>query len=159
MTPIDDAFDFFRPDEHRLDQEWLEQPRLFGKHALQLADARREHEETKAERDVIVAEIDMDIRRDPVKYDLPKVTEGSVEKLILLQPRYQKAQRKVIEAKHRVDVLQAVCDALEHRKKALENLVHLHGQDYFSTPTPPKGTREAVEENAKREVRRRTKIK
>ena len=52
----------------------------------------------------------------------------------------------MISTKHKVDVLQVVVDALDHRKKALENLVTLHGMSYFASPKAPKEIRNDVKE-------------
>ena len=57
-----------------------------------------------------------------------------IGKAIILAEEYQYAQKLVFIAKHRVDVLSGAVTALDHRKKALENLVDLHGRNYFSTP-------------------------
>jgi hypothetical protein len=43
--------------------------------------------------------------------------------------------------------------ALDHRKKALENLVYLHGQSYFSAPTAPRGMKDRMDEVEKASVR------
>ena len=124
----------FDIDAERLDQEWLEQSRLYHQAALRLADARRDHEQAKADRDVTCAELDRSVRSQPGKYGLEKVTEGAVANLILLQPEHKRATQKVIEAKHTADVFQADVDALDHRKRALENLVQLRLANYFSEP-------------------------
>ncbi len=124
----------FDLDKDRLDEEWVEQPKLYHQQAEKLADARAEWERAKAERDVVTAEIDQDVRSNPAKYGMEKITEGAVEKKIVLQSRFSKANEKVIQAKHAVDVIQAMIDALDHRKKALESLVQLHLANYFSSP-------------------------
>jgi hypothetical protein len=121
-------------NERMLDAEWLRQPRLYMKYALELADAKARHAERKAGLDTCRAEIDLDIRLKPKEYNIEKVTESTIASSILMQPEYKQAMERLIVAKHRVDILEAVCVALDHRKKALENLVFLHGQNYFSKP-------------------------
>lgn len=148
---------FFEIDKLRLDSEWVEQPKLFHKYSTRLADAKEELERAKAHKDVVEAELGRDIRSDPAKYDLPKVTEGAVEACILLQPSYQAALDQVIKSRHNVDLLQAAVDTLDHKKKALESLVYLHGQDYFSAPVAPHAEKEKMEEMQKKQIRRRGK--
>lgn len=134
-------FDFFDLDSNRLDGEWLNQPRLYHENALKLADARAELERAKSHRDVVAAELDREIRLDPAAFDIAgKVTEGAITNTILLQKRHRLAEEQVIQAKHTVDVLVAVVEALDHRKKALENLVQLEARDYFSAPRAPVGS-------------------
>lgn len=150
-------FKFFEIDEHRLDSEWVRQPAVYYRYAVKLADARTAYEQAKAARDVTVAELDREIRTHPEVYGVAKITEGVVEKTVLLQPEYQKAIAEVIDAKHQMDMLQAAVDTLEHRKRALENLVSLHGQNYFSTPRAPHGTEEEMDEAVKRHTRKKGK--
>ena len=126
--------DIFDLDKNRLDEEWTQQPRLYAQYATKLADARAEHERAKASRDVVEAELDRDIRLNPEKYDLTKVTEGSIQSTITLQKAHRKVVGDVIEASHTVDTLDAYVRALDHRKKALEKLVDLRLADYFSEP-------------------------
>jgi hypothetical protein len=42
---------------------------------------------------------------------------------------------------------------MEHRKKALENLVHLHLANYYSSPKAPNEDKEKVQEMTKKVVR------
>ena len=152
-----EEFDFFELDSGRLDEEWVNQPKLYFRYATRLAEAKEAHDRAKAQRDLTVAKLDRNIRTEPLAYDIPKVTEGVVEKTVLLQPLYQAATKEVIDAKARVDQLEAVVSALDHRKKALENLVYLHGQSYFATPRPPEGQKGRLSEVEKTSTR--TKVK
>lgn len=153
----------FGIDKNLLDDEWLNQPKLYFNWAVQLEDARAEFEEVKAEFDVAKSEVDLAIRENPGDYeDLPKeavekgkVTEKMVASVLITQPEYKDAQQAVFTAKHRVGILQAAVTALDHRKKALEKLVDLHGQKYFATPRASENSREAMEEVEKKSVRQR----
>lgn len=124
----------FTPDRDALDEEWVRQPELYHQYAVDLADARLDLEEKKNKLEVIRAELDKDIRTSPEDYELQKITETAISATILTQSRYTKGLERVNKARHRVDVLTAAVTALDHKKKALENLVYLHGQDYFSSP-------------------------
>lgn len=148
----------FAVDKDSLDEEWVEQPDLFHKYAVKLADARLAIEEAKAELDVTQSELDRDLRADPEAYDIPKVTETALSNAILLQPEYKKALAKVNQARHHQDILQAAVTALDHRKKALENLVFLHGQSYFSSPRARGEDAEGMREAEKKSVRSRVKL-
>ncbi len=147
-------------DEHSLEKEWIAQPKMFHFYARRLADARKEYEEAKINRDIVEAEIDKDIRLHPDRFMIPKITEEVVKKTTILQRGYKSAQEKVIQAKHRQDVLQASVDALEHRKKALENLVQLWSQDYFSEPRIPRNgeVKEKLQEAEKKDIRKRGRV-
>lgn len=122
-------------DPLRLDEEWVGQPKLYLHYAKELADARRDLDLAKNELELTRAELDADIRADPSQYEFDgKPTEKAIEACILCQKRYKKANEEVISAKHAVDVFAAMVTALDHRKRALENLVDLHGQGYFAEP-------------------------
>lgn len=142
-------------DKNRLDDEWIGQPKRYFKWALQLEDARADFEEVKAEFDVVKSELDLAIRTNPDDYDLPKVTDKAIAAALIVQGAYKEAQQTVFTVKHRVGVLQAAVTALDHRKKALEKLVDLHGQKYFASPRASESSREAMEEVEKKSVRRR----
>jgi hypothetical protein len=132
-------------DELQLDTEWLKQPRLYYDWAIYYADAKRDLATQKQKLDVVKAELAREIRSDPVRYNLDKVTETTVPACVLEQLEYKDANRDYINAQHRADVLGAAVAALEHRRRALENLVDLHGQNYFSQPRAHSdGGREAL---------------
>jgi len=149
---------FLDIDKNLLDDEWINQPKLYFKWAVQLEDAREDLDNAKADFDLVKAEVDLAIRNDPNKYDLPdKITEKMIAAAVPVQPEYEEAQKVFFLTKHQVGVLQAAVTALDHRKKALEKLVDLHGQKYFASPRASVCAREAMEEVEKRSVRKRTK--
>lgn len=150
----------FDLDQYHLDYEWVQQPKLFHEYATKLAYARKTHEEAKSARDLVVAELDRRIRLTPSEFHIEKVTETVVSNTILLQPEYQKANSELIESKHFVDTLYAMTEALDHRKKALENLVSLQARDYFSEPrVDDTDVQEVMEEKRKKEIRKRGQTK
>lgn len=140
-------------DEFALDREWVNQPSLFMKYALMLAEAKATFAERKAKVEVVKAELELDIRQSPEKYDIAKVTEATVQATILIQETYKDVLKRMNKAKHRVDILQAVVDTLDHRKRSLENLVTLHMANYFSKPKERHKTEGGgVEESIKKSV-------
>jgi hypothetical protein len=133
---------FIDINEHELDREWVEQPKLYYKWAKKLADKRLYLDEAKANFDLVKADLDARIRADPDEFDLgEKVTEASVQACILRQVEYVNAQQELNAARHEVNVLEAGVSALDHRKRALEKLVDLYGMQYFAEPTVPKNER------------------
>ena len=155
---MDKYFDNTEPglfdlDVNRLDEEWVRQPALYHEHAMILADARQSHEQKKAELEVLAAEIDRDVRTRPSAFGLEKITEAVVANTVLIQPPYRLLQKEVIEAKHNVAIAESAVAALDHRKKALENLVQLRLSDYFSEPRAKGPAREVMNEDRKRRIR------
>ena len=145
---MQNEFKYFELDKYRLDEEWVSQVALYHGHATKLAEAREEFERAKAARDVVYAELDRDIRANPGAFGLGeddrRVTESAIRNAALLQKRYTRAENRVINAKHDVDIHAVAVETLDHRKKALENLVQLQLANYFAEPKAPKNAREYV---------------
>jgi len=129
-----DELNPFDIDQNQLDREWVEHIRKFHKYAKKLVKARDEYERSKVNQDLVYAELDQEVRKHPEKYGLDKVTEGAIGKTIETNQRYREAIEKTLDTKHRVNILQIAVDTLEHRKKALENLVQLWLASYFAQP-------------------------
>lgn len=147
-------------DENALDEEWVNHPTKFHKYALRLANAKTMLAESKASLDVVEAEISLRVRKNPLKYGMDgKITEAVINATVLLNPKYQEALTEVTNAKHKVDILQAAVDALEHKKRALENLVTLHGQSYFASPRVSKEAGEAMKSEMDTAVKRKVRSK
>lgn len=125
-----------------LDIEWLEQPSLMIKYAQHAAQMRKEVDEAKQNLDVVRAGVDKDIRSNPEKYELGKITEAVVQNAILSIPEYLEANQQLIDAKYEADMARAAVQAMEQRKDALENLVRLFGQQYFAGPKMPRNLTE-----------------
>ena len=141
-------------DEMRLDQEWKDHSDRFAYFGQKQAESRSEWEQAKAKLEVVKAELDLAIRKNPENYGLPKVTESVIASAIVTQPSYQETQQAVIEAKHAMDVYAVAVEAFEHRKKSLENLVSLHLSNYYAAPKAPAGKQEEVDEMRKKSIRR-----
>ncbi len=129
-------FDFFDIDINRLDEEWINQPKIFFKYASKLANAHRRESQARAEREIVKAEIDLKVRENLKRFKIDKVklTEAVILGVVFRQLAYKEAQKERLRRKHKTDILQAAVNALNHRRSALERLVSLHGQNYFSTP-------------------------
>lgn len=126
--------DYFQLDPHRLDEEWIAQPALYRKAAERLADAREEYERAKAKEKVVYAEVELAVRRNPDNFGLEKATESCVRAAVEVNPSVKAVVTATITARKTMDLAQVRVDTLEHRKKALENLVVLQGRDYYAEP-------------------------
>jgi hypothetical protein len=140
-------------DEYNLDIEWKNQPTAYFDMATKLAEAKAELDISKTEFDVLKAKISMDVRSNPDSYGLDKLTESTVSNAVVCQEEYIITYERINKAKHKVDLLQAAVVALDHKKKALENLVSLHGQKYFSEPHANHDTSEVLDDMTKTRIR------
>jgi hypothetical protein len=150
-----DDVSFVQIDLSRLDKEWVDQPEHYFLAARDLASAKEVMAEAKANVDLVKAELGLAVRASPGDFDLEKATEGSVNDAITVHPRYKKAVARYIRAKKEVDDVEAAVTALEHKKKALESLVYLQGQNYFAEPRARGEDGERMREVEKTAVRKR----
>jgi hypothetical protein len=150
MVPSPEDFEILAIDQNLLDREWINQPKFFFRYACMLADARKAYEEAKANMKIVAADADQKVRMGASKRE-EKVTEALVLATVQRRNDYREAEQAVINTKHNVDILDAVVTALEHRKVALENLVRLHGQEYFSSPKADNRSEEKVQDMKTRE--------
>ena len=139
-----------RIDEQALELEWLSQAQLFMKYARHAANMRKEVDLAKENLEVTKAEVDKEIRQNPEKFKIEKVTDASVTANVLTYPDYKEANQNYINAKYELDMAQAAVSAMNQRKDALENLVKLHGQQYFAGPKVPRDIKWEREEKEKR---------
>jgi len=133
-------------DKDDLDRECCIQPRIYMTYASELAEARLREAEAESTFKAIKATLDGLIRSNPSAYNLPdKVTETVIAHTIVLQDEYMKAQKKVNDAQYKVSLLFAMIGSLDIKRSSIENLVKLHGQNYFSTPRTDSYNRERME--------------
>jgi hypothetical protein len=151
-------------DEQALDVEWLQQADLMRKYASHAAATKRYMDELKERIDVEKARLDLEIRKDPAKYGIEKVTESVVQSAILVQPEYKDLQEKYREARYENDIANAAVRAIDQKKTALENLVRLLTANYFAGPATPRDLSKEWTDNVERRgnnarvrMRRRTK--
>lgn len=152
--PVVDS-SIFDVDLFRLDKEWTGQAKLYFRWAKKLAEARADLEEEKASLELTEATLDKQIREDPASFDVSKISEKAIASALLVCKKYQRAQEKHRKAQHKVNLLAAAVTALDHRKKALEKCVDLHGQNYFAEPRAKTDAgKAAADHNSKQEARR-----
>lgn len=125
-------------DEQGLDVEWLHQPRLMAIYGRNAAETKLAMDRAKEQIDFIKAKLDQDIRALPESYGLSKLTETVVSQTIIIQPEYQDSLDVYLTTKYEYDMAMAAVRAIDQKKTALENLVRLHGQQYFAGPSVPR---------------------
>ena len=135
-------------DESALDVEWLEQPKLLIRYARHAAEKAQELDLAKENLDLVRAEVDMQIRDEPEQFGISvKLTEALIGNTIISEPKYKIALKRYNTAKYEHEIARAAVSAIHMRKEALENLVRLHGMQYFAGPKMP---RDLSEEKARR---------
>lgn len=149
-------------DESALDIEWLGQPSLMMKYSKELASAERDVSRLKEKKEVVMAELDKDIRTNPEDFQLEKVkiTEAVVKAAILMAKEYKEVSTELIEAQYEARMLKGAVESVEVRKFALQDLVKLHGQRYFAGPNIPRDiTFEVKQQYARTQANSTVKIR
>jgi len=148
-------------DKHCLDEECVNQPRLFSEFAKRAAELWVKVEEMKSKADIaksrleeVRAKIYLGMKKTPTKYGLPeKPTENHLDAAITVRKAYQKALAAyqkacfdIVAVKTEHSFLSDFLKALDMRKFGISELIELHGRDYFSEPKTAKGGKVSMEE-------------
>lgn len=119
-----------------LDIEWLKRPEVAMKYNRLSAEADREVRRLKERLEVIESELVLEMSSQGK--DGKKPTAQIISAQVKTHPRYKKLFRLLNEAQYEADILKGAVFAFQQRKSALENLVILHGQNYFAGPSVPR---------------------
>ncbi len=121
-----------------LDVEWVKQAALFGHYCEMQAVARDKVDRLKEKMEVLDAGLGLKIRSNPASFGLEKITEASVQAVILLSKEHQDLAEQQAQARYDLEIMQSAVRSLDQKKSALENLVRLQGQNYFAGPSVPR---------------------
>ena len=124
----------FKVDRRALDEQWEQQPGVFLEYAERLAEANADVDRLKDKLDSLKARLDGEVRAR-LSASVAKVTEAMVTAAITNDAEVLAISEDLREARKEAAILKAEVQALDQRRSALENLVRLHGQEYFAVPT------------------------
>jgi len=102
-------------------EELAEHSARYAWFAVLFAKAKAREERLKFELKVLEAELDREYREN----GKGKVTEKFLEKAIVADERYKEKMKEYLQAKEEAGVLQAVVEALEHKKDMLVSYVSM----------------------------------
>lgn len=126
-------------DPNELDVECARQPETFFRWAEQSVDAKGEVDRLKLQLEVLEARLELKIRKDPGRYALgEKTTEGAIKARVKIDDDYLELHKRYHKAKDESALLDKAVMAMEMKKRMLEVLVTLHGQNYFAGPSTPR---------------------
>lgn len=126
-------------DESSLDQEWLDQPSLMMKYGRYRAGLQRDLDIAEENIKLIRSNLIKKANENPDKYlgQGIKPTGPVVEAYYRNSVKHKEAKKKYIELQYEVNLAWIATNSIDARKIALENLVKLHGQQYFAGPRVP----------------------
>jgi len=149
-------------DPNELDVAAAMQGELFFKWAQKSVVGAEARDMMKLRLDVITADMSNKIRLDPDAYGVQKITETSIVTAVKASAEYIEAYEKWVESKKEAELLSQAVVAMEQRKRMIEILVTLHGQQYFAGPSVPRNLVEAWKEAKKgteEKIMKRTKLR
>ena len=150
-------------DPDQLDVEWLQQPTLFLKYSNKATQARKEADILKEKVDflnesfkrvqmqaglrarseegteAIKNKYGKDVKLVEKTFDAFAMED---EEVITISKELREAKLKLIDANEEAGLWDNASKAFDQRKKSLENLVYLHGQQYFAGPAVPRDLRQ-----------------
>lgn len=153
-----------RIDETALDVEWLEQAELAIKWGKYYSQCKEEFTRAEENVKVIYSELLLAINKNPEKYlgKGIKPTDAKVDAAIRIHPKHKAAKEEWIDAMKKLNDAEIIKSEISFtRKAALENLVQLHGQNYFAGPSVPrnlKSERESRKQQTEEHNKRIRKI-
>lgn len=90
-----------------------------------LADALNKQHKAAQALNLVKAKTELAIRNDPLSYGFPKMTEGLVSTLVVVQQAVIDAEEALIAAKCVVDNTRAIVNALDVKRSACKYLTEL----------------------------------
>jgi hypothetical protein len=138
-------------DPHQLDVECVRQADIFYNWASLAIDAKFKADEIEEAADTLEAKLQLAVRTNPEDFNIKNVTETAVKCVVATQPELITARTAGRKARHEQMLLDRAVAALEQKKRMLEVLITLHGQQYFAGPSVPRDLIAAWEEHQHRQ--------
>jgi len=128
-------------DPGQLDVEAVRQADVFFKWAERSIAAKANMDRLEFDLDVLEAKLSLRCREKPEDFGLPTgkaPTEGAVKAAILVHESFIAGTRELQDARRDHSTLTMAVAALEQKKRMIEVLITLHGQEYFAGPSVPR---------------------
>lgn len=125
-------------DPLQLDIEAVRQADMFFKWAERAIRSKAAADALEFDLDVLESRLQIQCRKDPEKFGVMNATETAVKSAVRCSDVYITAHNEYTEAKVESSLLAQAVSAMEQRKRMLELLVTLHGQQYFAGPSVPR---------------------
>jgi hypothetical protein len=129
-----------RIDENSLDIEWLEQANLAMEYGKNYARCRRVLTKASEKVKIVRAACIKEANENPGECcGKSKPNAADIEAYYRSQDSHKEAKKEWVDAQYELDMAEVAKNEISFtRKAALENLVKLHGQQYFAGPSMPR---------------------
>jgi hypothetical protein len=133
-------------DRDQLEVEWEGHPAIYKYWSMRSVAANDERRKAVRRLSVIKATVEAEIRKNPAKFGLEKITENAVFAAVVLDKRMEEAEQNVINATTNSELLFGAVEAMGgQRKAALKELSSLWQAGYWSVGGVPKTMKEDIE--------------
>lgn len=150
-------------DRYKLHEELVEQPQKYYDWAVKAARASEEREIAKHDLEVVKANTEKRIRRNPHKYGIDDPKESAIKLEVTRHPKVKRYQRKLIKAIYNEKVMNDAKTSFGQRKSMLQSLVNLNLQLHFAEVPVPQELKEPYYRSRKKNIqhglKRKKKIK
>jgi len=149
-------------DGEALDLEWLNQPELEMSYIEQVSELRKDMMDAQEQVKIIRSELIREAHENPEETcNTKKATGPQVEAYYRTHKDYKEAKEEAIETQDAYEVAKDMKDMVHFtRSKALENMVILHGQQYFAGPSIPRDlNRGDIEKTLKKQRAKKRDVK
>ena len=133
-------------DPSQLDVEAARQAETFFKWAERAIEAKALTDRLRLRLEVLEARLGIQCREKPDEFGLSRVTEMAIVAAVKTHQDYITAYKKYLAAKADSSMLDRAVDAMDMKKRMIESLITLHGQQYFAGPSVPRNLVEAWKE-------------
>jgi len=131
---------------NELDVQASMQAEIYFKWAEKAVKARERLDRAKFQLEVSQATLSSQARVDPDSFGITKVTKTGLDAAVKSHPDYVEAYEEYLKAKSSSALMDKAADAMEQKKRMIEVLITLHGQQYFAGPSVPRNLSEAWKE-------------
>lgn len=132
-------------DQFALEKECREQPIFYQEVGEIYAEVRKEAKKVKSNFGHVKAELERNIRSEPAKYGISKITESAIQAAIVLQTEYANAETELFDAEEVADNLSVLLESAAQRKSMLRELVSLFVRSYYADVSLGKEAKEVGE--------------
>jgi len=141
-------------DADALDVEWVRQPEIARRYIKHAAWSRRRERKAEEQMKIIRSELVRKANDDPKGCTgKDKPTTLDIEAFYRTHPDHILAKQNWIDAAYEADYADMARQEISWgRKAALENLVVLHGANYFAGPSAPRNLSKEWEQKRRQEI-------
>lgn len=137
-------------EPHQLDVECVRQADTFFKWAERLTHANAEVDRLEYDIDLLEAKLQLECRQYPDRFGLSNVTDTAIKSAVKAHKKMEPRIRHLMRAKVLASLLSKAVSAMEQKKRMIEVLITLHGQEYFAGPSVPRNLVDAWKDYTKK---------